>query len=338
MKVICPECNFTSEIPDDKIPANAQLATCPRCQIKFKFRSLDENPDIDSEEVQQPVAHEENNFPPQQAPAESVNMYQDKDEDLDQEIKHNQEDIQEETKSETDSDIWKSLNSMSPDESPTNKETKNKDEEPADNEVPFEFMEKYGFFPALFLTIKKVFLSPNTFFKDMPLTGFIKPLIFFILLAEFQEICNFIWATAGVDTTIGSDVGQIMNDSMIANSLAEGSLSGLMSLFIYPLLLAGMSFPLIGITHVMLMIFGAGDRGYQATFRATAYSYAPIVFCIIPVIGDMVGAVACMAISIIAYKNIHNTSYLRVVLSMIMPVMLMLVILGFFSHFSQPTI
>lgn len=164
------------------------------------------------------------------------------------------------------------------------------------------------------------------------------PLFFFVILAEFQEICNFVWAMTGVDTSMGADVGRIMNDSMIADSLQDGTGPALFSLLLYPLMLAGISFPLIGMTHILLMIFGAGDRGYQATFRATTYSYAPIILCIVPIVGDMIGALISVAISIIAYKNIHNTTYMRVVLSMVMPIVLLLVILGFYMQFNQPTI
>ncbi|CCO25196.1 zinc-ribbon domain-containing protein [Maridesulfovibrio hydrothermalis] len=348
MKVTCPECNFSSDIPVDKIPANAQLATCPKCQIKFKFRDFEEKPtptscedsDYSVQSNEQPQAYQstvdevETETPKQQAPADPEYPTNEQI-DAEQQYVQNQEAKPE----KNDTDIWQSLGSMKPEEK-TTQEHNDFDEEKhiEDNEVPFEHLEKYGFFPGLFLTIKKVLLSPATFFKDMPLAGFIKPLIFFVLLAEFQEICNFIWATAGVDTSIGSDVGKIMNDSMISESLNDGTFNSIMSLFLYPLMLAALSFPLIGMTHIMLMIFGAADRGYQATFRATAYSYAPIIFCVLPVMGDMIGALISVAISIIAYKNIHNTTYMRVVLSMIMPLVLLLVILGFYMNFSQPTI
>jgi hypothetical protein len=352
MIVTCPECNFSSEIPEDKIPASAQLATCPKCQAKFKFRDFEQDPshvqETDTQEFSNPEEEEYGDaaaYVRQHAQEEHVSAEQNHEQPMPYDEQFGaQDDVQEnfaneETIQEEKSDIWQRLDSMKPE-----KDIRDEDQELLSdkseevNEVPFENLEKYGFFPGFFLTIKKVILSPAAFFKDMPLKGFLMPLFFFILLAEFQEICNFVWTMAGVDTPTGAEVGRIMNDSMIASSLQDGTGPALFSLLFYPLMLAGISFPLIGITHILLMIFGAGDRGFQATFRATAYSYAPIILCIIPVVGDMIGALVSVTLSIIAYKNIHNTTYMRVVLSMVMPAVLLLVILGFYMQFNQPTI
>ncbi len=326
MKVICPECNFTSEIPEEKIPANAQLATCPRCQMKFRFRSFEDelNENMDETEPdgeQQYDSHEQTDLVHDnsedteihpQAPVESTHIQQ----------------------PQNGSDIWKSLGSMSPEEDAIHAEETADSKQVADKEVPFEVMEKYGFFPSLFLTIKKIILSPTTFFKDMKLNGFMKPFIFLFILMMFQGICSYIWTVAGVSTDLGSQMGQAVDPSVAIN----GGTMALMLLGVYPILGSISFFPIVGITHVMLLVFGAGERGFQATFRAAVYAYAPIILCIIPIIGYAVGSIASFAFSVIAYKTIHNTSYMRVVLSIIMPAVLLLTILGLYSGFSQPTI
>ncbi|WP_027721400.1 zinc-ribbon domain-containing protein [Maridesulfovibrio zosterae] len=357
MKVTCPECNYSSEIPEDKIPANAQLATCPKCQIKFQFRELGPEsalePDMEFESSASPEETYEYQSSIDESSTDETEPYNEHgfaeenpnmDETLQAEYTSDQEEpeqpqsIHEEQIQEEKKDIWQRLHSMKPENSLSQEDDEIENNNISAQEVPFENLEKYGFFPGIFMTIKKIIISPASFFQGMELRGFIKPLIFFLLLAEFQEICNFIWTMSGIDSNIGSEVGNMVNNSVISESLKEGTSSALFSLLLYPLMLAGISFPLIGITHIMLMVFGAGDRGYQATFRATAYSYAPIILSVLPVVGDMIGAILSVAISIIAYKNIHNTTYMRVVLSMVMPVVLLLVILGFYMNFNQPTI
>ncbi|BCS90297.1 YIP1 family protein [Pseudodesulfovibrio sediminis] len=42
MQIICPECKFAREVDETKIPARSMVATCPKCQTKFKFRELPE--------------------------------------------------------------------------------------------------------------------------------------------------------------------------------------------------------------------------------------------------------------------------------------------------------
>lgn len=386
MKVICPECNFSSEIPEDKIPANAQLATCPKCGIKFQFRELppvEEQAESGPENVpyedgsyqtpestdshpayqdhgMQSYGTEEAQHTPEQNQADSLageqqysgehnrdysqeqHSYTHENAEADErphvqdaELHQNYAERTPEDTTEK-GDIWQRLDSMRPDnDNEIPAPAKNSD---AENEVPFENLEKYGFFPGLFLTIKKILLSPAAFFKDMELTGFIKPLIFFILIVEFSQICSFIWTTAGILAPIDADVTRQIGSSLLSNPTQSPTMLAVMSLIIYPIAMGGLLFPTAAFTHVMLMIFGAGEKGYQATFRVAAYSAAPLVLCVVPIIGDAVGALISIAISIIAYKSIHNTSYMRVVLSIVMPVVLLLVILGFYMNFSQPTI
>jgi hypothetical protein len=39
MQLTCPHCGFSREIPAEKIPHTATMATCPKCQKKFNFRT-----------------------------------------------------------------------------------------------------------------------------------------------------------------------------------------------------------------------------------------------------------------------------------------------------------
>lgn len=37
MKIACPHCGFSREVPDDQVPARPARATCPKCQQGFDF-------------------------------------------------------------------------------------------------------------------------------------------------------------------------------------------------------------------------------------------------------------------------------------------------------------
>ena len=344
--MICPECNFASEIPDDKIPAKAQHATCPKCQIKFRFRNLDgdasetDQMETPQKDQGQPVQSQENSiderFPPQQAPATNQTNLQDTPE-VDPSDNYSQPQEQTQDKDEK-SDIWKSLGSMSPEENEASENVEAVYEEANANEIPFEVMEKYGFIPSFFLTVKKVIMSPTTFFKDMPLNGYLKPLLFMLIIMIIQSICSYIWTLSGLVSDMGPQIGEMLDPSMSGDAAAIQSNAAILLILIYPFVAAAAIFPIAGITHIMLLTFGAGERGYQATFRATTYSYAPLVFCMVPVVGEMLGTMAAFVISIIAYKNIQNTSFLRVVLSIVMPIVLLFTIFGLFIGLNQPTL
>lgn len=57
MLITCPECQFARNINASSIPSKAQLATCPRCKTKFRFRILHDEDQVIVESVEdRPVA------------------------------------------------------------------------------------------------------------------------------------------------------------------------------------------------------------------------------------------------------------------------------------------
>lgn len=69
------------------------------------------------------------------------------------------------------------------------------------------------------------------------------------------------------------------------------------------------------IYHVLLVLTGAAERGFTATSRAFAYGTAPNMLGIIPFVGPMVGGVWSLVTVVIGLKEIHRTTYLRVILA-----------------------
>lgn len=37
MKIVCPQCGFSRELPPDRLPSRAVIATCPECGCRFRF-------------------------------------------------------------------------------------------------------------------------------------------------------------------------------------------------------------------------------------------------------------------------------------------------------------
>lgn len=161
MKVTCPECDFSSEIPEDKIPATAQLATCPKCQAKFKFRDFEEEsdpvPGLAPEDTNLPAPEEDGYqdaaaYAQQHAQEQQPEGYgEEQPQPYDEQFNQQPEATREEQIQEDKSDIWQRLDSMKPEvdlhEEEHGYETESYAEE---NEVPFENLEKYGFFPVFF--------------------------------------------------------------------------------------------------------------------------------------------------------------------------------------------
>jgi len=93
-----------------------------------------------------------------------------------------------------------------------------------------------------------------------------------------------------------------------------------------------------GIFHLLLMLFGAANRDFEATFRASAY---------VGGLTQLLALIPCCAllllpwtilIQIIAYTKTHRTGYWRVICAYLLPILLCcgcFIILGFvlFSAF-----
>ncbi|WP_419787538.1 YIP1 family protein [Pseudodesulfovibrio sp.] len=58
MQIICPECQFAREVDETKIPPRSQVATCPKCHTKFKFRELPEEDVPSDQNAEQPVTRQ----------------------------------------------------------------------------------------------------------------------------------------------------------------------------------------------------------------------------------------------------------------------------------------
>lgn len=362
MKIVCPQCHFSREIPDDKIPENAHLATCPKCQNRFCFRDVEDQYE-DVAEMQNNDAESEhfddysdiNSTRETELQSEKYDQYtavtkSETDDNADEaysqkEANHSDRvkiDPADEDQSSEEGDLWHKLGKMVPNVSLQSDSSDNEEEKEEDEyffeDVPFEYPEKYGFFPALGLTIKRILTSPIKFFTEMPLNGFIKPLVFFLLLAEFQAVFEFFWETlVGINGTVMQDINTTVGTG-ITQSLSSGSGTAFLNLLLFPVILTIISFPTAGITHLMLLAFGAGKRGFEATYRATTYAYAAAVFSVLPIAGPFITAALSMVISVIAYKHIHNSNYIRVGMAMIAPAVIFLVFAAIYIQFNQPTI
>lgn len=69
MLIECPYCDFSREVPDDKIPPTRENATCPKCKKKFKFRGSATN------DLKQGSSNKQQNTAELSVPFENLKKY-----------------------------------------------------------------------------------------------------------------------------------------------------------------------------------------------------------------------------------------------------------------------
>ncbi len=352
MEIACPKCGYTRSVPEGKIPATAEVATCPKCKARFKFRDVSgqNQPLVPPQENSSPRAAR---IPPdfseapapgrheQDAPFEQTSDVEDLTEIQEsprQEIPNAQG--QEASAYREDAppappkasrpgpqdDFWDKLETMGS-SNEVHDEQHARFRESSHSEVPWEELETYGFFHGMYHTIKQVMLSPIEFFKSMPVRGGIaRPLVFYLLISEVVAVFAFIFQMMGMAALTTIAPAESAADSMGMMSILGVGSSALI-LILYPLLFTIGLFINSGITHFFLMIFKAADSGFEATFRVSAYGNAPIVLAIVPLVGPIVGTIWTLFVLIIGYKYAHRASYGQVVMALLTPLLLLFVLL-----------
>ncbi|EGB16663.1 MJ0042 family finger-like protein [Pseudodesulfovibrio mercurii] len=406
MQITCPECRFTREVDETKIPARSQVATCPKCQTKFKFRDLPEE-DFLIEEPEQaaapkPAAEPEpaarqataprikTRTPPvigsglrPPAPPHPERAEEPEDKTF--------PDLPDPDKGNGD-ELWQRLHTMTPPDKPRTvrdeprdeaedgrygdpfgesrderqgsardqqpvpgwtgefnedfpdpmqDEFLNDDEDEAPMQVPppFEQLDRYGFFHGLFLTLKLVLFSPRLFFSVMPVgNGLSKPLTFAILVSLIQTVAQYAWGVVGL--TPGVDVsGQGFQ------AVPYDATNGLFELLLTPAFVALSLFVIAGFYHAILSVLKAGDKGFEGSFRAVAYAYAPMMTGIIPLftVEFMAGwmflyALWGLVLTAIGLKYIHKTTYGKVIPVLLLPLLLGMIMALLMLKGQMPTV
>ncbi len=375
MHITCPDCQYRREIPDEKLPARAQMATCPKCGLKFQFRELPPPSIFDAARVQArpdtpagedggpgPLApggpglwdHAEAPAAPPAAqtppgtetaplapePPRAETREQAVPDPAPGPMPGPSPDP---TPDPTPEPAPGPMPDPTPERSPDPVVVSgfawgaSGDEDTALPPVPppFEELEEYGFFPGLWQTIRRVLLAPRLFFQAMPLNrGIMRPLVFYLLLAEFQALAELFWGLAGLTGMPGVDDAPMEGTT---GRVVMG-VSSAVILVLYPLMLTAALFVGATLNHLCLTLLRSAQGGFEATFRAMAYSSAPFILCLVPVAGPLAAALWSFLVAVIGYKHLHRTTYGRVLGAMAIPVLLLMVLALAIMRSNAPTI
>ena len=329
MNIVCPDCGYTREVPDEKLPPKAATATCPKCGTRFRFRDLPEEParTVPAEKTEQVAPapeehaspepkqhHADREVPPLKEatppPASSASP---------EPVRYDltePEDLEEPVSAPEGGDIWSRLEAF--DDRDDAGGTAGHETAGEMKSVPWETLEQHGFFRGFLLTAKGVMRRPVSFFRSMPVgAGYGKPLVFYLLIAELQAVAQFVWQMSGVLPM----VSEMQDGAMIGMGLL--GFGSALTLVMYPVMLTLMLFFIVGINHICLTLMKASQKGFEGTFRAVTYGSAPMLLCVFPIVGPLVGALWSMVTTFFGYREIHGTTTMRVVLAMLLPVLIL---------------
>lgn len=339
MRILCPLCGFGRDLDISKIPPRAQMATCPKCAHKFRFRVVDDleplpgpaaNPVPDgapassasassaSTSSASPGAAQPDPMAAQRAAAEQawkrIQGVKDEDKPAAGSALANAPQELEATRS------GQEAGTTSPSEPEARLNATASGGQPSP--VPFEDLPNNGgFFGGLWSTIFQALKTPSAFFRSMPTTGgMARPLVFHLLLAEFMVFCQFLWGLSG----LGSFSQYAGSPELMDMGMSMAGAGSLMLLIFYPLLLILRLLVMTAIIHLLLKLLRSGQGGAEGTFRVLCYAAAPLVIGILPLVGPIIGGVWSIGLTILGLREAHRTSFATAMFAVLLPILLLL--------------
>ena len=258
VELICPNCHFSREIPENKMPEGASWVTCPRCGERFEFTA--------EHRVQQTG--------------------------------------------------------------------KKREKGPRREGSPWEKRADLGLWQGIYQTSKDVIFSPETMFRGLTFQGGIsEPLAFGLLVGSFGGMFGFFWQflmASGLMYSLSLSVFDQFTMVLIFS----------ITLVIIPILVTVGMFIYSGILYILLFIARGGANGYEATFRVVSYSMAAQAWGLIPFVGGWISVIWQIMVQIIGLREIHETSYLRVIIAFSIPLIVIFLLMAvvlfpFFIYFTR---
>lgn len=321
MRILCPMCGFGREMDEAKIPPRAQMATCPKCQHKFRFRVVD---DLEPEPPQAPGATPTLSI----ATAGPMNAQRVAAAEAWKRLQGPQAAAKpDEAKPDgAGPEVEAQPGPAQPDSAPSvQPEPLNAVQQQGalstGSPVPFEDLPRFGFFPGLFATIRMILATPAAFFRAMPRTGgMAKPLVFHLLLSEFMVLCQYAWGVTGIGA-----VSQYTGSAELMDMGVNMAGASPVLLFVfYPLLLVLRLMILTGVVHLLLKMLRSATGGPEATFRVICYAAATLVCGIVPFFGPVFGGLWSVGVTVIGLKEVHRTNVSSALFAVLVPILLML--------------
>ena len=175
---------------------------------------------------------------------------------------------------------------------------------------------EFGLLNALYLTTRDVLTGPQRFFQRMPTrVGLLQPLLYAVIIGVIAAFMGWLWSLAGssLPTLAGAGFGRM---------LFSGPLWSFLSFVTSPVTVAILVFGQAALMHLMLMLLGGNQLGFEATFRVAAYGQAAGVLVLVPFCGGMLAIVLELAIDVMGLYCIHGTDPWRAAVAVLAPALL----------------
>ncbi len=187
---------------------------------------------------------------------------------------------------------------------------------------PWEDRGRIGLWPGIYRSFLGVLLSPASFFRGLtPQGGLREPLALGLLFGSLGAMLSLFWDLVLGALGVGGGLDALASRYSI-------TLVFPLLLVLSPVLVGVALFLTSGLLHVLLRVVRGGRHGFEGTFRVVAHGQAAQLFGAVPFLGGLIAGLWFLVVLIVGLREIHETTYTRVVLAFLLVAVLFLAVLA----------
>jgi uncharacterized Zn finger protein (UPF0148 family) len=191
-----------------------------------------------------------------------------------------------------------------------------------------------GIFKRFADTFKQIFANPTWFFSNIKIDKYRKALSFAWIVCSLAVVFFALYSLWQLEKNTSAVIEKAALQSGEDPQKIYESLRSFLFISLYGAPIFGLINILISafVYHMGIKLTANKHQGFKATFRATAYGFAPLVLVVVPFIGHLVGTLWALILQIIGLTQVHQITPARASLAVLLPVTaMMLIVYALFS-------
>lgn len=193
--------------------------------------------------------------------------------------------------------------------------------EPGRGPSPWEDRSRVGLWAGVHRTFVSVLFHPAAFFRSLHRrAGLREPFAAGLLFGSLGVMLSLFWELATAVWGLGGGLQAV-------SSRFNVSLLFPLLLVLAPLLVTLGLFVVSGVLHVFLRATRGAGHGFEGTFRVVAYGQMTQIFGAVPFLGGLIGSLWYGVVLVVGLREIHETSYARVILAFVLMTVLAVAVL-----------
>lgn len=191
-----------------------------------------------------------------------------------------------------------------------------------------------GWVAAFFQTVGRVMFAPSKFFSCLnPHTSLFRPLGFYAILLLGQSFLDRVWGKFFLSVLSPGATADPQLEKMLQLLATENDM--LLGILLHCGIMLFQLYLFSAILNFTYRLIAPQKTSFELVFQLLAYSAAPAILSIVPVLGSLVAMVWSVGCFLIGCKTALNLNWTRTLLGVLPVFILMLPVLSVFLNLLQ---